>query len=97
MNILALYYNDNQVFQVTNNLKDLYGLIPCISILVIDNAFEINRWLMKHDKEIHNPEFLKSELDLFRKEEKFENEVLKGIGEEDVMALRQYLEDEILS
>ena len=97
MNILALYYNEDNRLEVTNDLKDLYGLMPCRSILVIDNAFEINRWLMKHDKEINNPQFLKAELDLFRKEEKFESEVLKGISEKDVMSLRDYLEDEVLS
>ena len=97
MKTLALYYNTHNTLQVTDSLDDLYGLPVSLTITLIDNAFEINRYLLKHKKDIYNPEFLKAELDLFRSDEKFEEKVFLGINEKDVHQLRQYLEDEVLN
>ncbi len=97
MNILVLFYNENQVLEVSDKLEDLYGLHITSSIVMVDDAFEINRYLFKHRCNIKNPDFLKSELNLFRADEKFEEKVFLGINEDDVMQLRQYLEDEIIN
>lgn len=97
MKTLALYYNEDQRLEVTDSLGDLNGLIPSMSVLLFDNAFEINKFLFKHTRQIQNPDYLKKELDEYRKEEPFYSRIDKAIEEEGVIKLRHYFEDEALS
>jgi len=70
---------------------------PIENIITIGNALEINKYLMEHEIEVINSEYLKKELKRLREDMELEKSLEEALKEDDVIKLRDYIEDELLN